>query len=79
MAEDAELKKAVAAWLAQLQPTAVLPSSVRVLESAERRLIGALKRGEQQSKLTTSVERRAQLGCLKARDRVADLPSDVDD
>lgn len=50
------------------------------LESAERRLVSVLKHHERPSKIVAAAERvrRAQLGCLKANDRIADIPTEVD-
>ena len=78
--EDPELRKAYREWLAT-RPKTVPASSLRVLERAERRLIGAIKHQEPHQKLAASAERvrQAQLGCLKAKDLVAELPTDSDD
>lgn len=52
-----------------------------MLESAERRLLGSIKHGDARPKLLVNAERvrQAQLGCLKALDLAAELPTDVDD
>jgi hypothetical protein len=78
--EDPELQKAYRQWLAT-RPKTVPASSQRVLERAERRLLGAIKHGEPRQKLVVNAERvrQAQLGCFKAKDLVAELPTDVDD
>lgn len=57
------------------------PSSLLVLESAERRLLGAIKHAAPAGRFAAEVERvrRAQLGCLKARERVAAVPTELDD
>jgi hypothetical protein len=77
--EDPELEKAYRAWLAT-RPKTVPASSKRVLERAERRLLGAIKHGEPREKLVVNAERvrQAQLCCFKAKDLVAELPTDVD-
>lgn len=79
-AEDPELQKAHREWLAT-RPKTVPRSRKRVLESAERRLLGSIKHGDARPKLFVNAERvrQAQLGCLKAMDLAAELPTDVDD
>jgi hypothetical protein len=78
--EDPELRKAHEHWLAT-RPKSVPGSRKRVLESAERRLLGSIKRGDARPKLLVNAERvrQAQLGCFKAMDLAAELPTDVDD
>ena len=80
MGDDLDLEAAFRQWLAT-QPRAVPESSKGVLERAERRLIGSIKHEEPRARLIANAERvrRAQLGCLKARDLAAALPTDVDD
>ncbi len=50
-----------------------------VLQRAERRLIASINHNDSSAKVAANVERvrRAQVGCLKAQDRVAELPTDV--
>jgi hypothetical protein len=78
MVDDAGLRKDRES---AIQPKSVPAASRRVLESAERRLIGSIKHGEPRPKLIASAERvrRAQLGCLKASVLAASLPTDDDD
>lgn len=78
--EDPQLRKAYREWLAT-RPKTVPASSARMLERAEHRLTGAIKHGESHQRLVTIAERvrQAQLGCLKAKDLVAELPTDLND
>ncbi len=78
--EDPQLQRAYREWLAT-RPKTVPAASRRVLASAERRLFGSIKRSELHSKLVANAERvrQAQLGCFKAKDLVAEMPTDVDD
>jgi hypothetical protein len=52
-------------------------SCERKLASAERRLTGAIAHAEPRARLVADAERvrRAQLGVIKARTRVADIPT----
>jgi hypothetical protein len=78
--EDPELRKAYEQWLAA-RPKTVPRSRRRVLEGAERRLLGSIKHGDAHTKLVVNAERvrQAQLGCLKAMELAIELPTDVDD
>jgi hypothetical protein len=53
----------------------------RKLSSAERRLVGAIARAEPRARLVADAERvrRAQLGVIKARERVANIPTAHED
>lgn len=78
--EDPELQNAHRQWLAT-RPKTVPRRRKRVLERAEQRLLGSIKRREPQQELVSNAERvrHAQLACLRAQDLIAALPTDVDD
>lgn len=81
MADDEDLDQGFRIWLAEQRPRNVPQSSQNVLESAERRLVAALKHQEPRPRLIADAERvrRAQLGCIKAQDRAFDIPTDHGD
>lgn len=56
-------------------------SCYRKLESAERRLVGAITHAEPRVRLVAIAERvrRAQLGVTKALTRAASVPTELDD
>ncbi len=78
--EDQELARAFVAWFAT-RPKHGAAAGYGVLERAERRLNSAIKRGESPSRLMLCAERvrQAQLGWIRAQERAAALPTDVDD
>ena len=55
-------------------------SAKGALEAAERRLVSAMRHGERPGRLVAAAERvrRARLGCLKATDHIADIPTEID-
>src|SRR5262249_53491939 len=64
-----------------LESKRVPASCERKLSSAERRLVGAIAHAEPRARLVADAERvrRAQLGVIKARARVADIPTPHED
>ncbi len=75
-----DLEQAYRTWLSH-RPRPVPGSAMKVLEKAERTLVGAIKRGEPLPKLVVSANRvrEAHLRCLRAKNLVVDLPTDIDD
>jgi hypothetical protein len=77
--EDPDLQRAHREWLAH-RPRPVPGSAKAVVEKAERRLVGAIKRAEPLAKLTVSANRvrDAHLRYLRAKDLVVALPTGID-